>query len=122
MLIKIHTQGFTLSDAINAYADEKVRLALGLYRGKIQRADVFLTDVNGPKGGKDMQCKIKIKADGCSSVFAQDTAEDLYDAISGCSHRAKRVVERRFDRIVQRRRRPGKSLSLNEDEETELIN
>ncbi len=114
MLIKIHTQGFTLSNAINVYVDEKIRLALGLYRGKIQRADVYLTDVNGPKGGKDMQCKINIKADGQPAVFAEYTAENLYDSISGCSQRIKRAVKRRFARLLQQRHVGTKKLIVDQ--------
>jgi len=104
MLVKIQTRSFTLSKALYDYTDSKVRLALGLYPHKIQRADVFLTHVNGPKGGRDMMCKIKIKANGYPSIVAQETAEDMYDAINICSHRMKRSVGRRFDRVLQQRK------------------
>tara|TARA_B100001778_G_scaffold198593_1_gene163871 strand:- start:311 stop:718 length:408 start_codon:yes stop_codon:yes gene_type:complete len=116
MLVIVHTQGFSLSRAINRYTEDKVRLAMALYRGKVQRAEVFLSDVNGPKGGRDMQCKIKIKANGFAAICAQDKAEDLYDAISACSKRARRAVEKRFDRVLQRRQR-AKGYSYNDNDE-----
>lgn len=105
MFVKIHAQGFKLSEALSDYSDSKVRLALGLYRDKIRRVDIFLADVNGPKGGEDMMCKIKIKSDGHAPVLAQETSKDMYDAINICSHRIKRAVGRRFDRVLQRRKR-----------------
>eukprot|EP01025_Chloroclados_australasicus_P055295 TRINITY_DN6658_c1_g1_i4.p1 TRINITY_DN6658_c1_g1~~TRINITY_DN6658_c1_g1_i4.p1 ORF type:complete len:280 (+),score=14.21 TRINITY_DN6658_c1_g1_i4:36-875(+) len=104
MQVKIQTRGFNLSPALNDYTDTKVRLTLGLYREKIKRVDVFLSDVNGPKGGEDMMCKIVIKANGCHSIIVQDIAEDMYDAINICAHRIKRAVGRRFDRATQRRK------------------
>ena len=105
MLVKIHTPDFPSSSALSDYVDSKVRLALGLYRDKIRVVDVFLTDVNGPRGGEDMRCKIKVKADGHPLVLAQETADNLYEAINICSHRMKRVIGRRFDRVLQHRRK-----------------
>lgn len=104
MFIKIHTQGFTLSESLREYSESKIRLALGLYRDRIRRVDIFLTDVNGPKGGEDMTCKIKINSNGHAPFIAQETSKDLYDAINVCSHRIKRAAGRRFDRALQRRR------------------
>lgn len=105
MLVKLHTQGFASPDALNDYTDGKVRLALGLYRDKIRTIDVFLADINGPKGGEDMRCKIRVRSDGLPDILAQETAEHIYDAVSICSHRIKRAVGRRFDRSLELRRR-----------------
>lgn len=105
MLVKLHTQGFESSDALNDYTDEKVRLALGLYRDRIRVVDVFLADINGPKGGEDMRCKIRVRSDGLPDTLAQEAAENIYDAVSICSHRIKRAVGRRFDRNLEIRRR-----------------
>ena len=106
-MIKIHSQGITLSKSVREYTKDKIRLALNLYTEKIRRADIYLADVNGPKGGKDKRCKIKINADGCNSVFVQDTSEDLYQVINTCSHRARRTIKRRLDQVIQaHRKRP----------------
>lgn len=108
MLLKIYTRGFTLSDALSDYTESKIRLALGLYRDKIRRVDIFLTDVNGPKGGEDMMCKIKIKADGYPPIVVHETVDDIYNAINICSHRIKRSIGRRVDRVTEYRRiHPG---------------
>ncbi len=105
MLVKIHARGFALSEALSDYADSKIRLALGLYKDKIRRSDIFLTDINGPRGGEDMMCKIKIEPHGCTPIIAQETASDMYDAINICSNRIKRSAGRHFDRVLQRRKR-----------------
>lgn len=117
MLVKIHTRGFALSDALSDYTDSKIRLALGLYRDKIRRVDVFLADVNGPRGGEDMMCKIKVRADGHPPTIAHDTAEDMYDSINMCAHRIKRAIGRRFDRVLQRRKGLIDDVKLHKDEE-----
>ena len=104
MLIKIHTRGFTLSDSLGEYTEAKIRLALGLYWDRIRRVDVFLADVNGPRGGEDMQCKIKVKIDEFSPVVVQETADEMYGAINICAQRIKRVCARRFDRLLRHRK------------------
>jgi ribosome-associated translation inhibitor RaiA len=96
MMLLIHTHGTTVSDQLKEHTEAKVRLTLGLYVEKIKRADIYLTDINGPKGGDDMQCKIKIDAYGQSPFVVQQTATTLTDAINACSHRVKRTVARRL--------------------------
>ncbi len=102
MLVKTHARNLVLPDTLAEHVDAKIRLALGLYREKIRRVDIFLSDVNGPKGGEDIMCKIKIKADGHAPLIAQATATSIYDAMNICSQRIKRSVSRRFDRVLQR--------------------
>ncbi len=115
MLVKIHARDFTLSEALRDYTDSRIRLVLGLYRDKIRRTDIFLTNVNGPKGGEDMMCKIKIEPDGHSPIIAQETANDMYNAINICSHRIKRAVGRRFDRVLQRRKGFSENVRSHKD-------
>ena len=104
MLLKIHTRGFPPSKALTEYTESKIRLSLGLFHDKVRRVDIFLTDLNGPKGGEAMSCKVKIKIDGCQDVLVSAIDENLYDAINICSHKAKRTVNRRFERLIERKK------------------
>lgn len=105
MLVQIHARDFALSEALDNYTDSKIRVALGLFREKIRRVDVFLTDVNGPKGGEDKNCKIIVKLDRHNAdIVAHETAPDMYDAINTCSHRVKRTVARQCERDREIRR------------------
>ena len=91
-----------MSDSLNDYIDERIQLTLGLYRHKIKQVNVFLTDINGPKGNKDTRCIIHINVNRASPFVTQETAEDMYYAINVCSQRAKRAVNRRFNRVRQK--------------------
>ena len=112
MLVKVHAQGFTLSDAVKDHTDSKLRLTLGIYFDKIQRADVYLGDINGPKGGEDKMCKIKITAFRQSPIVVHETHENLREAINACLHRVKRTLGRRFERAQSNRR--SARVQLNE--------
>lgn len=104
MLLKIHTHDFSLTGALKSHVDSKIRLALGRYTERIQRVDITLTDINGPRGGEDMRCQLVIKPEGMASFVVQETAEDLYSAISIAAHRAKRSMERQMCRLKNQRR------------------
>ena len=105
MFVQTHARDFALSEALNKYTDSKIRVALGLFREKIRRVDVFLTDVNGPRGGEDKSCKIVVKLDNQGAdVVMSETAEDMYDAINACAHRVKRTVARQCERGRENRR------------------
>ena len=104
MLIKIHSQDVSINDKLRGYIQTKLRLTLGLYHDKIQRTDIFLKDVNGPKGGKDIACKIKVKADGHTPFVSQQTTEDVVSSVNIAAHKIKRTASRRFDKLLQGRR------------------
>ena len=118
MLLKIHTRGTASSDALSKYIDSKIRLALGLYKDKIRRVDIYLVDVNGPKGGEDISCKVKVSVDGYQPVIVRETDDDMYKAISISSHRIKRAVGRCFDRALQQRKNSLEVLRLPKEEKT----
>ncbi|GAA5315534.1 MAG: hypothetical protein AseanaTS_07390 [Candidatus Pelagadaptatus aseana] len=103
MLVKIHARGLSLSENLKRYTESKIRMALGIYGDRIKRADIFLKDINGPRGGMDMDCKITIRPDGQPAITVQKTTADMYDAINVCSQKIKRAARRRFDRLLQKR-------------------
>ncbi len=105
MIIKLYSRGISPSGDLNKYAEAKIRLALGLFETRIRRAEIFLTDVNGPKGGEDKLCKIKVKVDGLSDILIHEKSSDIYDSINICTHRLKRVTLRNLDRIQNKSRR-----------------
>ncbi len=121
MIVKVHARGFSLSAALSEYSDSKVRLALGIYGHKIRRVDLFLTDINGPKGGQDMRCTIKVHVQGVPSVTVHFTAEDMYEAINLCARRAKRSIDRRLSKNIQRRKVPDHRQGALFDEESEQV-
>ncbi len=104
MLIKIYAPGIEMSETLKHHAESKARLALGLFVEKVQRVDIFLSDVNGPKGGEDMVCKIKVSAVKNSTIVVQEKSENLRSAINICMHRLKRSAARKFSRMVDQKR------------------
>jgi putative sigma-54 modulation protein len=98
MSIKIQAKGFRLTSSIKSYVNSKLNKILERYRGQLPNIEVKLLDDHGPRGGEDMRCRILFKPAGLRPIIIQETAEDLYDAISACCHRAKWTANRYFQR------------------------
>lgn len=67
----------------------------------LRRGTVRFEDINGPRGGVDKVCRIKLVLTGRPSVQVDDRAPAVEPAFDGASHKAQRALER-----VQRRSRP----------------
>jgi len=76
-------------------------------------ADVFLEDLNGPKGGQDMSVKVRLRLRNGRMITIREVREDLHAAIALASRRAafsvRQALEegRRIDRREGRRARRG---------------
>src|SRR6185312_10491107 len=68
--------GAELTGHDRTYVRHKLGRRLGKFAGSIERVSVRMEDVNGPRGGVDQICRIKIVLRGLPSVVfeAQDAA------------------------------------------------
>ena len=106
MQIDIQALNFSLTDALRERVRRRMGFALGGKDENIQRVVVRLSDINGPKGGKDMCCQIRIVLEHMSDVVIKDVETDLYVAIDRAFDRAGRAVARQLSRQLTRQRAP----------------
>ena len=98
MQIDIKTHNFSLTDALRTHAERRLRFSLTCCDHFIQRVVMRLSDINGPRGGKDKRCRLQIVLAGLPDVVVEDTEIDLYVAIDRAADRAGRTVRRKVDR------------------------
>lgn len=106
MHIDIQSQGFTLTPALRAHTERRMRFALGATRPEVLRVAVRLSDDNGPRGGEDMRCRVRIAIAGVPDVVIEDAESDLYIAIDRAADRAGRTLVRRLARRSEQSRSP----------------
>lgn len=104
MQVAIQCRGFALSKAIHEHVHKRLGFTLSRGAERIRRADVRLSDLNGPRGGVDKRCLIEVQLDGLPAVVVEDIQADLYTAIDRASGRAGRTVMRRLALDSDRRR------------------
>lgn len=106
MDIEIHTRGFDLTDGIKEHAERRMLYAFDWARYLLTRIVVRLDDVNGPRGGKDKRCSIRIPLSGYPDLVIEDIQSDLYVAIDRSVERADRSLRRHHARVVSHARNP----------------
>jgi ribosomal subunit interface protein len=108
MNVRIQTQGFSLTPAIGAWVHEQMRNTIRRYSDELIGVDVFLRDLNGPKGGHDKQAIVRLHIRHNAPIAVTSTYDDLYKAIDEAARRAGRTVRKNIKRRRQiERRRPA---------------
>lgn len=94
MRIYIQTQAFELTSAIESHVRKQLERNLGPLEEQIIAVDVFLGDINGPKGGRDKKALVAVQMVSRLSVRFEAMHSDLYSAISLAARRSKHSVKR----------------------------
>ena len=87
------------------YLRKKLGMKLGKFARSIERVSVRVKDVNGPRGGIDHVCRIKVVLSGLPSVVYEAKDESLDAAIGSALVGTERAVRRSLKR---RRMKPIK--------------
>jgi ribosome-associated translation inhibitor RaiA len=98
MKTQIASVNFPLTDSLRSHIERRLRFALSLGEQKINRVNVRLSDVNGPRGGVDKCCQLQIVVSGMGDVVVKDIEADMYAAIAQAANRAGRTIRRRLSR------------------------
>ncbi len=94
----IIAKGIDASQSLREYISETVDSALNWAQGSIHFITVRITDLNGPKGGKDKRCQIHLKVPGMPNVIVSEVSSSLSSAIDRAAQRASHVVGRVLER------------------------
>jgi ribosome-associated translation inhibitor RaiA len=95
----IRAVGIQLSSSDRAHIRSKLGLKLGKFAPAIERVSVRVRDMNGPRGGIDKACRIKVVIAGLPSILFESRDASLIAAVNG----ALSGVERTVRRVLQRR-------------------
>src|SRR5690242_3377118 len=68
----IRAEKATLNDADRDYLRRKLGAKLGKFARAVERVSVRIRDVNGPRGGIDKRCAIKVVLTGLPSVVVEE--------------------------------------------------
>jgi putative sigma-54 modulation protein len=98
VIIELHGQGFTVTPALAGHVRRRLAFVLTRHSNRIQRCAVRVGDENGPRGGVDKFCRIRVQLLGAPVVVIEDVGTDLYDVIDRAADRAGRVVVKYLDR------------------------
>jgi hypothetical protein len=99
----IRVFGVELDPDDRTYVRRKLGMKLGKFATSIERVTVRVEDVNGPRGGVDHECRVKVVLSDLPSVVFIERDASLAAAID----RALAGSERAVRRALRRRRMKG---------------
>ena len=100
----IETRGLELKNSHRRAIRRILASALGRFTRRVQTIRVWLEDVNGPRGGVDIRCRIEVYFRPRGSITVSALATDEYAATAEAAARARELVDRRVKRVRSRRR------------------
>lgn len=112
MQIEIQARRVPLSRKWRNEVKRRVEIALARFDERIVKVSLWLSDVNGPRGGLDKSCQLQIIMPGKPDVVIEETRENLYLAINLAIARAGKAVVRKLDRQRTRVKRSGQMLPM----------
>jgi ribosome-associated translation inhibitor RaiA len=89
---------------LRTLTERRVRFVLRRLVWLVPRAEVHMSDVNGPRGGIDKRCQVALKTDGAGSVVVSSVANDWRTALDNALARAARFLMRLWRRGHDARR------------------
>lgn len=102
MEIVIRARDIGWNDELRRQVERSITFAVDRHTKRIRRVSVYLTDLNGPRGGVDKLCQITADLRGSRSVLILEIGDDLLGVVT----RAARRLGYRVGRSIQRLRTP----------------
>ncbi len=110
--VNIRAAGVEIDAGTRSYIRAKLGQKLGKFATSIERVSVRLRDVNGPRGGVDHRCQVKVVSSGLPSVVVEEgsatTSAAIDAAISGITRSVSRALSRRKEKPLQGARRAAR--------------
>jgi ribosomal subunit interface protein len=105
MDLRITGNNVSISEALKSYTERSLRTCLANTDRRVQEVEVRVADVNGPKGGVDKLCGIRVVLRRAGIVFVEARGADAYGTVDKAAARLRAAVARRVGRHRSRLRR-----------------
>jgi putative sigma-54 modulation protein len=100
MDLEIRAHAVRLTAANRQHVEHRVSLALDRFEKRLAVVTVVVEDLNGPKHGADIRCRIRARGDRGLAALAQATDVSIAAAVD----RAADAIGRNVAKAVERRR------------------
>ena len=103
--MNVHFKSATPDGApLRELAETRTRFAMRRLTWLVPRAEISLSDINGPRGGVDKRCRVELRTHSAGTVQVTALARDWRTALESALERAGRVLLRQLRRTLVRDR------------------
>lgn len=103
--ISVQSRRFPLDRPLRLAVPRILSAALSQFARRLRAVHVWLEDVNGPRGGVDIRCRIELALRPRGRIVVSSLAPNGYVAVADAASRAGKMINSRIDRARTRRRR-----------------
>lgn len=91
-----------LKPAVETRLRRKLSTRVSHAGARISRGTIRFEDINGPRGGVDKECRIKLVLTGRPSIQASDRDRDVEPAFDRASHKVEGALKRAQGKLQRR--------------------
>lgn len=104
MYLHLRAHGVALDVEFRDMVDRKLRFTFARFEHVVRRIFVTITDQNGPKGGEDKICRIRLATAFGPALVIEELDSSAERAVGAAVERAARSVARELARARNERR------------------
>jgi len=98
MKLTIRARHLEISPELDDQLRRRLEFALGHLAAAIRAVHVTIVDTNGPKGGHDKQCRIRVRGAWSTEIMIQQTGADVTTTVALAAERAGQAIARSLAR------------------------
>ena len=99
MRIQILDRNVGITQNQREHIDRCLQFAFDRFSSHVDSIDISLADLNGPKGGEDVQCRMKVLLQGKGELVVEGKGVSVEAVVAETADRAALAVSRRLDRL-----------------------
>ena len=97
----IHTKDLDVDDVLREHIERRALMSFSRLAERISRIEIYLSDLNGPRGGVDKHCKIEVHLTNLPLAVLDDLDSDVIRLVDRALARTTRLVSKRLERAQQ---------------------
>lgn len=101
--VTVRGHGVPVSEPLEEHCRRRLAFALGRHADRISHVHVRWSDVNGPRGGTDICCRVLVELDGHGAVVAHALTSDAYASVDLAASKIAAAIARRIGRAQRAR-------------------
>ena len=96
MKLRLTARGIELPAELKDFVMRRIHFGMGRLSGRIKSLSVRLADINGPRGGIDKCCDIRVDAGFGQELIVREQQATIHAAVALAVDRAERSVQRQL--------------------------
>jgi len=98
MKIAVRFLGLPPSSALREHSEHEAQFHLGRFDRDVDSVEIRVRDVNGPRGGEDMECKVSATGPRVGFTAVATLSSDAYQSVRQALSRLARTLARHLER------------------------